>query len=439
MRSWRPHLIAIGLVACLAMLVGTVETVEAGQAGDDPDGLIRYQLTLGARQISVAYEPALRADDPALAALLAWSPGAAQSAVRVGRLEGHRALSIGTLAPDLDVPRSPGPSHDLWLTRTEDGWALDARPPIPDEPDDSAESDDPDEPNDPADPDDPEDPEDADDPEDPDDKDAEDAEEAEDRPAPPPPRVSGRISLTHRPRTGSADSLTLTLAPDGEDSGQLTLLWGLNSWTTDFEFVTLPRRPRPERTSNVGRATNLTRDSDTSARYRGATLGTRNETALVTPDGAHIQILFQKELGTDGDDYAALESIADGGLVQLTRGAVIRLRTEVPLRFTDTLVPTDNLAPDFPGSYGLWLKKTGMNWRLVFNNEPDSWGTQHDPAFDAADITLTHVQGGPSDGSDGDEDGQPLAVYLAPRDDGQIGLVIQWGEHVWAADFSVTQ
>ena len=413
MRSWRPHLIAIGLVACLAT---HVVTLEAGQPGDDPDGLIRYELTLSARQISVAYEPALRADDPAFAALLAWSPGAAQSAVRLGRLEGHRALSIGTLVPDLDAPQSPGPSHDLWLTRTEDGWALDARRFVPDDPDDPDVPDVPDVP---------------DDPDDPDDKDAEDTEDAEDRPA---PRAPGRIPLTHRPRTESADTLTVTLVPDGDDSGQLALLWGTNYWTTDFEFVTLPRRPRPERTSNVGRASSLTRDSDTSARYRAATLDTRNETALVTPDGAHIQVLFQKELGTDGDDYAALESTVDGGLVQLTRGAVIRLRTEVPLRFADTLVPTGNLAPDFPGAYGLWLKKAGMNWRLVFNNEPDSWGTQHDPAFDAAEIALSHLQGGPSD-----KDEHPLAVYLAPRDDGQIGLVIQWGEHAWAADFSVAQ
>ena len=405
MRSWRPHLTAIGCVAALAthlVTVATVATAEAGQPGDDPDGLIRYELTLSARHISVAYEPALRADDPALAALLAWSPGAAQSAVRVGRLEGHRALSIGTLAPDLNAPRSPGPSHDLWLTRTEDGWALDARPPIPEDPDDSEESEE---------------------------KDADESAEAEDR---PPPRAPGRIPLIHRPRSESADTLTLTLAPDGDDAGQLALLWGAHSWTTDFEFVTLPRRPTPERISNVGRATNLTRDSDTSARYRAAALGTRNETALVTPDGVHIQVLFQKELGTDGDDYAALAStMEDGGLVQLTRGGVIRLRTEVPLRFADTLVPTGNQAPDFPGAYGLWLKKAGMDWRLVFNNEPDS---QHDPAFDAAEIALSHQQSDPAD-----TDAQPLAVYLAPRDDGRIGLVIKWGEHVWAADFTISQ
>jgi hypothetical protein len=386
MHFWRPHLIAIGLAAALGTL-GV--SAEAGQSGADPDGLITYQLTLGARQISVAHEPALRADDPAFSALLTWLPGAAESAVHLGRLEGHRALNIGTLGPGPDPVKAPssGPSHELWLTRDRDGWALDVRPA------DTA------------------------------DKDGEDETE---------PAAPGRIPLTHRPRTASADMLTATLVPDGENSGQLAIRWGTNHWTSDFNFVTLPSSPTPERTSNVGPASSLTRDSDTSARYRGAALATRNETALVTPDGGHIQILFQKELGTDGDDYVALESIADGGLVQLTQAAVIRLRTEVPLQFGDTLVPTDNLAPDFPGSYGLWLKKVATDWRLVFNNEPDSWGTQHDPAFDATEIDVLHSESG-------SKDDQPLAVYLAPRDDGQVGLVIQWGEHLWTADFRVGQ
>ena len=378
----------LGISVCLATLV---VTTQAGQPGGEPDGLVRTELTLSARQIRVAYDPALRAEDPALEALLTWSPGAAVSAIRLGRLEGNRALSIGTLVPDPDEPRGSGPSHELWLTRNEEGWALDARPapqPAPQ-------------------------------------NDADDEGETE-------PSAPGRIQLTHRPRTESAETLTVALVPEGEDNGQLALLWGRNYWSTEFEFVSLPRKPTPERTSNVGRPSSLTRDSDTSGRARAAALGTRNETALVTPDGAHIQVLFQKELGTDGDDYTALGSIADGDLIQLTRAAVIRLRTEVALRFGDTLVPTDNLAPDFPGAYGLWLKKVGMDWRLVFNNEPDSWGTQHDPAFDAAEINVSHVQGRPLAE-------QPLAVYLVPRHQDQVGLVIQWGEHTWAADFSVVQ
>jgi hypothetical protein len=205
------------------------------------------------------------------------------------------------------------------------------------------------------------------------------------------------------------------------------LLWGEHSWRTDFEFVDLPPRPRPERTSNVGPARSLTRDSDITASYRAAALGARNEAAVMTPDGDHIQILFQKELGTDHRDFAALETTADGELVELSGGAVIRLRTEVPLRFGDTLVPTDNLAADFPGSYGLWLKATGGTWRLVFNHEADSWGTQHDPAFDAVEIDVEHTHGGPFTD-------RPLAVSLHPRGEGRIGFVIHWGQHTWSSD-----
>jgi hypothetical protein len=57
-------------------------------------------------------------------------------------------------------------------------------------------------------------------------------------------------------------------------------------------------------------------------------------------------------------------------------------------------IPTGNLTPGFPGADGLWLKKARGGWRLVFNHEADSWGTQHDPAFDAAEIELAYSKGG---------------------------------------------
>ena len=249
-------------------------------------------------------------------------------------------------------------------------------------------------------------------------------EEADDSPRP------GRILLAHHPRAEAAETLTFGLRPTGETAGTLALSWGRSDWTADFEFVELPRPPRPPRTSNVSPGTSLTRDSDLEARYRAAALGSRNETALVTPGGARLQVLFEQELGTDGVDFAALESIGDGDLVRLTQGAVIRLRSEVPLRFGDTLIPTGNLAPDFPGSYGLWLRAAGAGWSLVFNNEPDSWGTQHDLAFDAAEVDIDHTHGGPYQD-------RPLAVSLLPVDDDEARLVIVWGQHAWAADFTI--
>lgn len=386
------------LTACVLAL--TAFPAYAGQAEDDADGLARSALTLDGRGVTVTWDPALASDHRTLLALRA---GSTQATLRLGRIEGHRSLSVGTLAPDPDEPRGPAPNHDLWLMRTGAGWVLDARPV-----------------EEPADPSDGEDAsEEADN-----DDDREAGGEADAAPQP------GRILLTHRPRAAEARTLSVGLRPTSDTAGRLTLSWGRNDWTADFEFVELPPTPRPPRTSDVGPGTSLTRDSDLEARYRAAALGSRNETALVTPGGARIQVLFEQELGTDGVDFAALESIGDGDLVQLTQGAVIRLRSEVPLRFGDTLVPTGNLAPDFPGSYGLWLRASGPGWTLVFNNEPDSWGTQHDPAFDAAEVDVVHTHGGPWAA-------RPLGVSLLPVDGDEGRLVIHWGRHVWTADFTI--
>ena len=144
-------------------------------------------------------------------------------------------------------------------------------------------------------------------------------------------------------------------------------------------------------------------------------------------------MLFQREVGTDSDDFPAIESTVDGNVLELTRSAAIRLRTEVPLQFGDTLVPTGNLAPNFPGAYALWLKKNGTDWRLVFNNEPDSWGTQHDPAFDAAELDLAYER------VDGVSSDRPLAVYFMPLGAAENRLILHWGEHVWTAGFAVAQ
>ena len=462
------------LVACFLVLYALTQPAppaHAGQADGEANGLVRSELTLNGRRVSVAYDPALPSDHRSLLVLRA---GSTQAEVRLGRLEGHRSLAIGTLAPNPDDP-GPGADHDLWLMRTAAGWVLDARP--VEEPADPSEEEAAPDPSDSEEADTPSDSEEAADPSgdagdgnaedaaaedgasdapgaatesdaaeadadgqnvegkdaEGEDAEGEDAEgedaEGEDDEADDSPRP-GRIPLTHQPRSDGAETLAFGLRPTGETAGALILSWGRNDWTADFEFVELPRRPRPPRTSNVSPGTSLTRDSDLEARYRATALGSRNETALVTPGGARIQVLFEQELGTDDVDFAALESIGDGDLVQLTQGAVIRLRSEVPLRFGDTLIPIGNLAPDFPGSYGLWLRAAGSGWSLVFNNEPDSWGTQHDPAFDAAEVDIDHTHGGPYQD-------RPLAVSLLPVDDDAGRLVIYWGQHVWAADFTI--
>lgn len=374
----------IGVVAGLLVLPSGVANAQT----DDQDTLARTELTLSARQISVSYDSTLRADEGTHRSVLDASAGATAE-LHLGRLEGNRALRIGSLGPEAgDAPPRSGPKHELWLVRTGSAWALDARPIVEDTEDES------------------------------------DEEESE-------PLEPVQIPLTHTVRPDeTSDTPLVTLMPRSDDSGELAILWGEHYWGTDFQFVELTTPPRPERTSNVGPATSLERDSDTSARWRAARLGTRNETVLATPDGETVEVWFQKEMGTDHRDFAALESTADGEVVLLSGAAALRLRSEVALRAGDTLIPTDNLAPNFPGSYGMWLKAVGDGWKLVFNHEADSWGSQHDPAYDAAEIDLVHTHGGP--GTD-----RPLQVYLVPRSPDEVGMVIHWGQHTWAADFAL--
>ena len=65
----------------------------------------------------------------------------------------------------------------------------------------------------------------------------------------------------------------------------------------------------------------------------------------------------------------------------------------------------------------------------MFNNEPDAWGSQHDPKSDAAEIELSH--------SEGHAAARPFAVALVPTATDRGRLVIIWGPHEWTADFAV--
>ena len=165
------------------------------------------------------------------------------------------------------------------------------------------------------------------------------------------------------------------------------------------------------------------------------------------PKGTRIEVDFWydstpergRQRGFDADTRALSLAITlqerheaamgSGEVVRLTEAAVIRLRTEVPLRFDDVTVATDNLAPDFPGSYGLWLKRGRRGWKLVFNHEADSWGTQHDPDFDAVQIDLEHSERGSA--------ARPLGAARVPYGDGRGCLCIHWGAHDWSADFVI--
>lgn len=418
------------------LLVPVASGAQQDSVDSTPADVVRTELILNLRPVAVSFEPGLEAGAPAHRDLLEADGGSASSTrVHVGAIEAMPRLRIGTL--DGSQPggsESPNPATmtlELWLARTAGGWSLDLRAEPAageDEPDDEGE-------------------------------DGREAGAGRDT------TVIGQVPLI-REAAGMQESFSAALAPTGESAGQLALRWRDHRWTADFHFADPPESDEEEERETAEpadendeagtgdgdseadepetdepeeddgpRVANETEslqfDSDTSAGARFLQLSERHESAVDLPGEASLAVLFWQEQSVDLADFAAIESLADGDVLRLTRAAVLRLRNEMPLRFGDVAIPTGNLAPGFAGSYGLWLKRRGHGWRLVFNHEADSWGTQHDPAFDAAEIDLVYSQGG--------LDTRPFGAALMPATARAGRLVIHWGAHEWAADYTIPE
>ena len=438
MSSTKSGLLACGLGACL--LAPVAAGAQQGSAESAPADVVRTELTLNLRPVAVSFEPGLDAGDPVYRELLTANESASSTRVRVGEIEAMPRLRIGTL--DGSQPggsESPDPATktlELWLARTAGGWSVDLRG----KPDaDRDETDDG----------------------------GEDGREAgaDADTAGQDTTVIGQVALA-RAAAGMQEAFSAALVPTGEAAGQLVLRWRDHRWMADFHFADPPEsdddeegetsepaeegdeagagdaesagdepqgdEPEEDEGPRVANDRESLRfDSDTSAGARFLRLSERHESAVELPGDARLAVLFWQEQSVDIADFAGVETLADGEVLRLTRAAVIRIRNETPLRFGDVTLPTGNLAPGFAGSYGLWLKRRGDGWRLVFNHEADSWGTQHDPAFDAAEIDLAYSRDG--------LDTRPLGAALVPATADAGRLVIHWGAHEWAADYTIPE
>ena len=417
LRMAHPALLGAGAACALSALAAAHAGAQTPPPTEEADGLVHAVLVLEGQEIDIAFPPGLSADGPAYAELLAGS------AVRVGTLEGHRALRMGALAPDLEAlaaeraaalaraataaretrdarqepaqaepaadddsgaddaadetePAEP-PSPELWIARTAEGWRLEIRT------SDRTEG------------------------------------------------GAGNVHVVPLRHTEAAPSpvLTASVHATAAETGRLVLRWGRQAWSSDFRFDELPPPPRRPRVS--GRGTARQAADDNTPTSRNNMLNERNETALVLPDGARISMLYWKGIDVEDEDYPRVADTPDDAVVEMIRAPVLRLKSDVALRFGDAEVPTGNLAPGFAGAYGVWLRRAGAGWRFVFNHEPDSWGTQHDPDFDAGETPVEYSRTAGSF--------RPLGATLVPTGDDRGRLVVHWGPHEWAADFDVVR
>lgn len=359
---------AIGLCVCLL----SVTTSTASQQPSAGQGeFVHSEVTLDARTLSVRFAPTLRAENPAHRAVLTPVGGATDGRMLVARLESDATLRIDTIEIVADQSEA---RRDLWLRVTSDGWQLEVTDP-------------------------------------------------EERGA----GVAETVRLSHATSAAVAPTFSAALIATGDSTCRLVMRWGEHEWTTELQGTDRPRDQTERRSPVPG--SDAGRDFDANAVTRAQRFSTRNETALVLPDGQRLSVLFPRALTVGGRDFPHIGAATNGSIIQWTAGAVTRLKTDVPLRFGGVTLDTGNLAADFAGAYGLWLKRTERGWRLVFNNEPDAWGTQYDPAFDTAEIDLHHSQGGAVS--------RPFAVALVPTGADRGRLAMHWGAHDWFADFVV--
>ena len=407
-----PTLLAAGVACVLTALTAASAGAQTPPPTEEADGLVHASLVLEGQEIDVAFPPDLNASGPAYAELLAGT------AVRLGTLQGHRALRMGALAPDLEALAAERAAAAARVAAEAQRAAAAQTEP---EEDDAAEE-----------------------------SDEGDAEAAPEPAEPPDPelwiardaegwrleiRTAGDggavhvVPLHHRETAAASPVFAAAAHATAAESGRLELRWGRQAWSSDFRFDELPPPPRRPRVS--GRGTPRQAADDNTPTARNNMLNERNETALVLPDGARISMLYWKGIDVEDEDYPRVADTPDGAVVGMIRAPVLRLKSDVSLRFGDADVPTGNLAPGFAGAYGVWLRRAGAGWRFVFNHEPDSWGTQHDADFDAGETPVEYSRTAGAF--------RPLGATLVPTGDDRGRLVVHWGPHEWVADFTVVR
>jgi len=171
--------------------------------------------------------------------------------------------------------------------------------------------------------------------------------------------------------------------------------------------------------------TRLTEEEQRELAQRQRAAGTE---ARANYDGKRIRIAFAN-LQQGSPDWDAFNKVQDGQIFEFTMSRATKMYTDLDLKFGDVVVKKENVAPDYPGVYSLWLKKVGDGWNLVFNSQPDIWGTRHDAQFDAAEIPLTVSK----------IDGNAVVTFKMEIAQTPTGgtLRLLWGSTKWEANYTL--
>lgn len=161
----------------------------------------------------------------------------------------------------------------------------------------------------------------------------------------------------------------------------------------------------------------------TSRRRLGPNMG------KATFGGAEVS-LMAGHLASDGVDALAIDAVKKGDVIRMTEGVALKLKTAANLQFGDLAVKTENVAPNYPGVYSIWFKKTADGWTASFNEKADVWGTMYQPDHDIGSVPAAY--------SKLDEPVEKLTLKVTKDSDDKGALQVDWAQHRWTLPFTVT-
>ncbi len=153
--------------------------------------------------------------------------------------------------------------------------------------------------------------------------------------------------------------------------------------------------------------------------------------ARMIVNGKRVRIAFSNlEMGEV--DWDTFQNVKDGDVFNFVSNRATKIYTDIDLKFGDTIIKKENMAPDYPGVYSLWLKRVGDGWHLVFNDQPDIWGSRHRADHDVAEIplTVTTTSGDPQ---------EKFLITLKQQGDADAALTLAWGNMQLSAECGLIQ
>lgn len=141
--------------------------------------------------------------------------------------------------------------------------------------------------------------------------------------------------------------------------------------------------------------------------------------------------LMAGHLASDGVDCLAIADMKTGDVLLMTEGVAMKLKTDATLQFGDLTVKKENVAPNYPGVYSVWLKKTAGGWTAAFNEKPDLWGTMYKPDHDIGSVPAAY--------STLEEPTEKITLKVVDDGGNKGKIQIDWGTHRWTLPFTVVE